>query len=137
MRIYARRLHSGQNPGAIGQINLEGRMLIVHPSNNRDDHQQRVVVHIGIRIHVNPLRFETLKLQEDIAQIKEISVFSHSPLESDIQTRIKTVAAGKFKGIPLNLAVNSALEGGMVIMVGSTVIDCSSKTRLSSLWGGQ
>ncbi|MBP6342649.1 MAG: F0F1 ATP synthase subunit delta [Candidatus Omnitrophica bacterium] len=82
-------------------------------------------------------RFETLKLQEDIAQIKEISVFSHSPLESDIQTRIKTVAAGKFKGIPLNLAVNSALEGGMVIMVGSTVIDCSSKTRLSSLWGGQ
>jgi F0F1-type ATP synthase delta subunit len=82
-------------------------------------------------------RFETLKLQEDIAQIKEISVFSHVPLESGIAARIKTVAAGKFKGIPLNLAVNHALEGGVVIMIGSTVIDCSSKTRLTHLWGGK
>lgn len=82
-------------------------------------------------------RFETLKPQEDTAELKEIAVFSHSPLDPSVEARIKAVAAKKFKGIPLNLAVNDALQGGVVIIIGSNVIDCSSKTRLNHLWGGQ
>ena len=82
-------------------------------------------------------RFEVLKYEKDIAQLKEIVVVSHTPLEASAEARIKAVAVKKFKGIPLNFATDSALKGGIRIIVGATVIDCSAKSRLDVLWGGK
>ena len=80
-------------------------------------------------------RFEVLKYEKDIAQLKEITVVSHAPLEALVEARIKAVVNKKFKGISLNLTTDNALKGGILIVVGTTVIDCSAKSRLDVLWG--
>ncbi|GEM_PF-4974151 len=82
-------------------------------------------------------RFETLKYQGDLAQLKEIVVVSHKALDESIQTRIKAVAGKRFKGVPLNFSTDSALKGGLTIVVGSSVIDNSTSSRLNALWGGK
>ena len=82
-------------------------------------------------------QFETLRLQGDWAQLKEIGVVSCAPLEDAVATRIKSIAAKRFNGAALKFSTDSALKGGMKIMIGATVIDCSSKSRLDSLWGGK
>lgn len=81
-------------------------------------------------------RFEVLKYQGDLAQLKEISVVSHKPLDGSVQARIKAVAGQRFKGIPLNFSTDSTLKGGLTITVGSTIIDNSTSNRLNALWGG-
>jgi len=82
-------------------------------------------------------RFETLRPQEDLAQLKEITVVSCAPLEEVIASRVKAIAAKRFKGASLIFSTDSVLQGGMKIMIGGTVIDCSSKNRLNFLWGGK
>ena len=82
-------------------------------------------------------QFETVRLQEDSAQLKEIIVVSCAPLEDAVLSRIKAIAAKRFNGTALRLSTDGALKGGMKIMIGTTVIDCSSKNRLDSLWGGK
>jgi F0F1-type ATP synthase delta subunit len=80
-------------------------------------------------------QFETLRLQEDSAQLKEIIVVSCAPLEDAVALRIKAIAAKRFNGTALKFSTDTTLKGGMKIMIGATVIDCSSKNRLDSLWG--
>lgn len=82
-------------------------------------------------------RFEALKFQGDITQLKEIVVVSHALLDGLVEARIKAVVVKKFKGIPLNLTTDNTLKGGIRIIVGATVIDCSAKSRLDVLWGGK
>jgi|CXWL01.1.fsa_nt_gi F0F1-type ATP synthase delta subunit len=78
-------------------------------------------------------QFETLRLQEDSAQLKEIAVVSFAPLDESVAARIKAIAAKRFNGTALKFSTDSALKGGMKIMLGTTVIDCSSKNRLDFL----
>ena len=80
-------------------------------------------------------RFETLKYQGDLAQLKEILVVSHRPLNEFVQARIKAVADKRFKGVALNLSTDTALKGGVMIVVGAVVIDNSTRQRLDALWG--
>lgn len=82
-------------------------------------------------------RFETLKPQEDLTQLKEISVVSHAILDDRVLSRLKTIAAKKFKDVPLTLSTDTAIKGGLRILVGQTIIDCSIQSRLGSLWGGK
>jgi F0F1-type ATP synthase delta subunit len=82
-------------------------------------------------------QFETVRLQEDSAQLKEIIVVSCSPLEDAVTSRIKAIAVKRFNGVALKFSTDTTLKGGMKITIGATVIDCSSKNRLDSLWGGK
>ena len=81
-------------------------------------------------------RFETLKYQGDWAQLKEIVVVSHKILDESIQARIKAVAGQRYQGVPLNFSTDSTLKGGLMIIVGSSIIDNSASNRLNALWGG-
>ncbi len=80
-------------------------------------------------------KFEVLKIQQDLSQITEVSVCSMASLDDNIAARIKVIAAKRFNGIPIRFMTEQGLKGGMVIMVGENVIDCSARNRLSFLWG--
>lgn len=81
--------------------------------------------------------FETLRIKGDSAQIKDILVTSANDLDPQIISRVKSIAYKRFKEIPISFGINPALKGGLVIIFGDEVIDCSIKTRLSYLWGAQ
>ncbi|MBL8012389.1 MAG: F0F1 ATP synthase subunit delta [Candidatus Omnitrophica bacterium] len=74
--------------------------------------------------------FETLKVKGDSPQIKDILVTSACDLDQKIISRVKSVAFKRFKEIPISFGVNPALQGGLVIIFGDEVIDCSLKTRV-------
>lgn len=82
-------------------------------------------------------QFEVLKIKEDLALIKEIVVVSSGVLDDAVTARMKTIASQRFKGVVLNFSSNPALRGGMIIIVGEEVIDCSAKTRLNNLWSAK
>ena len=81
--------------------------------------------------------FEGLRYQGDLTQLKEISVVSHKALNESVQSRIKNIAAKRFRGIPLNFSTNEALGGGILIVVGQNIINNSTRHRLNALWGGR
>lgn len=82
-------------------------------------------------------QFDALKLPQDNAPLKEIVVISHAPLNDATSYRFKSIVARKFKGVPLSFSADNRIKGGVMIMAGESVIDCSSKKRLEKLWGAR
>lgn len=80
-------------------------------------------------------QFETIRIKGDLALIKNIVVTSGGELDQAVISRIKVIASKRFNNVSLEFSVISALNGGIVIQIGSDIIDCSIKTRLSYLWG--
>jgi F0F1-type ATP synthase delta subunit len=80
-------------------------------------------------------QFEVLKYQEDPSQLKTIAVVGHKALKDQIRSRFKSVAARKFKGVPVDFPTDAGLKGGVKVVVGRTVIDCTLNDRLEKMFG--
>jgi F0F1-type ATP synthase delta subunit len=91
----------------------------------------------GELINIALEQFETLRIQQDLSQINEISVFSVRILDDIIVSRVKAIASKRFNGISMRFLTEPGIKGGMIIMVGDQVIDCSARSRLGFLWGGK
>ena len=80
-------------------------------------------------------QFEVLKYHGDLAQVKMISVVGHKTMNPEIQARFKRIADRRFKGISIAFSTDSALKGGVKVVVEETVIDCTLSDRLEKLFG--
>jgi F0F1-type ATP synthase delta subunit len=82
-------------------------------------------------------QFEVLKYQGDSALIKTISVVGHKDLAAELQTRFKSVAARRFKGVAVSFSADRELKGGVKITLNDAVIDCTLRDRLQKLFAGR
>jgi len=76
-------------------------------------------------------KFESCKTSPDI---KEIVVRSASSLGDEFKNRLESVRKRKFVQANLNFQQDSALKGGVVIIVGDLLLDFSLSNRLRHFW---
>ncbi|RJL05319.1 F0F1 ATP synthase subunit delta [Paracoccus aestuarii] len=129
------------------------RELISSPKYSRDD-QARAIAAVSDRMGLSPVLGNTLRLmasnrrlfvlpqliralQDRIAQERgEVTaeVTSAVALSDDQQNRLKqTLAEKSGKTVKLNTRVDETLIGGMIVKLGSQMIDSSVRSKLASL----
>ena len=87
------------------------------------------------RLFVLPQLVAALKklIAEEKGEV-EAEVTSAQPLTDDQRARLAdTIKAGVGKDIKLNTSVDETLIGGLVVKVGSRMIDTSIRSRLAAL----
>ena len=79
-------------------------------------------------------QFEVLKYDGDPSVIKTIAVTARKPLGAEIQSRFKSIAARRFKGMSIDFSTDAELKGGVKVVIGKMQIDCSLNDRLERLF---
>ncbi|MFN3273898.1 MAG: F0F1 ATP synthase subunit delta [Paracoccus sp. (in: a-proteobacteria)] len=131
----------------------ELRELISSPKYARDD-QARAIGAIAARMGLSPVMANTLQLMarnrrlfvlpQLAARLAELIAVERGEVTADVtsaialtdeqQDRLKTTLAEKSgKTVKLNTRVDETLIGGMIVKLGSQMIDSSVRSKLSSL----
>ena len=131
----------------------ELRDVIASPVISRED-QGRVIAAIGAKLGLNPLTANTLALMADkrrlfvlpqfAAQLADLiaaekgevtaEVTAATALSAEQSAKLaETLKARVGKDVKVNVAVDESLIGGLVVKLGSTMIDTSVKAKLAAL----
>ena len=129
------------------------RDMITSPLYSRDQ-QSRAIAALAERMGLSPLLTNTLRLMarnrrlfvmpQLVVRLREMiavergeitaDVTSAVPLNDDQQARLRdTLARSSGKTVKLNTRVDETLIGGMIVKLGSTMIDSSIRSKLASL----
>lgn len=129
------------------------RMLITSPIYTRDDHA-RAVAALAEKMGLSAPLANTLKLMAQnrrlfalpqlVASLRELIAVARGEVTADVTSAVsltdeqqkrlaETLAAKSGKKVKLNTRVDEALIGGMIVKLGSQMIDSSIRSKLTSL----
>ena len=129
------------------------RGVIASPVISRED-QGRVIAAIGAKLGLNPLTANTLALMADkrrlfvlpqfLAELGSLIAAEKGEITAEVTSAAKlsaaqakklaeTLKAKVGKTVKLNATVDESLIGGLIVKLGSTMIDTSVKSKLASL----
>lgn len=131
----------------------ELRDLIASPIYSRDQ-QARAIGALSAKMRLSPILSNTLQLMarnrrlfvlpQLIARLAELIAIERGEVTADVTSAIaltgeqqerlkKTLAQKSGKTVKLNTRVDETLIGGMIVKLGSTMIDSSIRSKLASL----
>ena len=129
------------------------RDLISSPIYSRED-QSNAIAAIAARLGLNPLTANTLALMADkrrlfvlpqfLAELANLIAAEKGEITAEVTSAAKlsaaqakklaeTLKAKVGKTVKLNATVDESLIGGLIVKLGSTMIDTSVKSKLASL----
>jgi F0F1-type ATP synthase delta subunit len=80
-------------------------------------------------------QLEVLRPKDDAPPFKSAEVISHADLNSETQGRVKNILSRRFKGLAVNFSTDSGLKGGVKVVIGAAVVDCTLDDRLQKMFG--